>query len=142
MYSNREAGARGPEDHGGARVGVVELGRHDVLDHRGSGPGSAEGGLKPVLFTESPRGARGNPPKHKGDRGDAFWRVSHYGNRAPGAHFHSNAIGSLNIRDSAPQINRAFLTDHTAFEHWPNKAQGQNLLLNSGQRRTSARIVL
>jgi len=27
---------RGPENHGGARVGVVELGRHDVLDHRGS----------------------------------------------------------------------------------------------------------
>ena len=63
------------------------------------------------------------------------------GNRAPGAHFHSNVIGSLNIRDPAPQINRAFLTDHTAFAHWPNKAQGQILLLHSSQRRTSARIV-
>ena len=89
------------------------------------GPGAAEGGPKTGIFIESPRGARGNPPKHKGDRGDAFWRVSHYGNRVPRAHFHLNAIGSLNIRDSAPQINRAFYTAHMALEHWPNKAQGQ-----------------
>ena len=59
--------------HARARAaGEVETAASAIFFDVVQGPGSAEGGLKTGIFIESPRGARGNPPKHKGDRGDAF----------------------------------------------------------------------